>query len=149
MRVRGFHPFSNPQAELPEEVVAWQDWITPDILQADGQSASFFKRKATPKERAPLDAQGSSRELTSGGQTPSLIPPGTIVALGGTDTSATASGPSSSKNILTLNNDVIAEILAASREMPSWKACEMEGTDWSGTAEENIEKYSKIMRTDA
>jgi len=25
--------------------------------------------------------------------------------------------------------------------MPSWKACEVEGTSWTGTAEENIQKY--------
>jgi hypothetical protein len=46
---------------------------------------------------------------------------------------------------LDLNNDVVAEILAASRAMPSWKACEMEGTDWSGTAAENAEKYRPIF----
>lgn len=31
-------------------------------------------------------------------------------------------------------------ILAATRAMPSWKACQMEGASWSGTTEENIEK---------
>jgi len=25
--------------------------------------------------------------------------------------------------------------------MPSWKACQMDGTSWAGTAEENIQKY--------
>jgi len=40
-----------------------------------------------------------------------------------------------------LDADVIAEILAATRAMPSWKACQIEGTNWSGTAEENIQTY--------
>jgi len=43
--------------------------------------------------------------------------------------------------MLALNPDVIADILAATRAMPSWKACQMEGTGWTGTAEENIQKY--------
>jgi hypothetical protein len=34
------------------------------------------------------------------------------------------------------DNDAIAEILAANRSMPSWKACELENTSWDGTAEE-------------
>jgi hypothetical protein len=25
--------------------------------------------------------------------------------------------------------------------MPSWKACQVEGTSWTGTAQENIQKY--------
>jgi len=37
-------------------------------------------------------------------------------------------------------------ILAVSREMPSWKACIIEGTSWEGSAEENIAKYRDIMR---
>ncbi|KAF8338519.1 hypothetical protein F5887DRAFT_982643 [Amanita rubescens] len=48
---------------------------------------------------------------------------------------------SSSQHTLALNADVIADILAATRAMPSWKACQVEGTDWTGTAEENIQKY--------
>ncbi|KAL5531711.1 hypothetical protein ACEPAG_4588 [Sanghuangporus baumii] len=42
---------------------------------------------------------------------------------------------------ITLNADVIAEILAATRASPSWKACQMEGTSWDGTAEGNIQEY--------
>ncbi|KAF9474136.1 hypothetical protein BDN70DRAFT_936897 [Pholiota conissans] len=42
---------------------------------------------------------------------------------------------------LAQNADVIADILTATRESPSWKACRIEGTSWAGTAEENIEKY--------
>jgi hypothetical protein len=55
-------------------------------------------------------------------------------------TTTRAGGPSSDRTLV-LNADVIAEILAATRAMPSWKACVMEGTSWTGTAEENIQKY--------
>jgi hypothetical protein len=40
-----------------------------------------------------------------------------------------------------MNADVIAEILTATHAMPSWKACQVDGTSWTGTAQENIEKY--------
>ena len=40
-----------------------------------------------------------------------------------------------------LNADVIDDILAATYASASWKACQMEGTSWAGTGEENIKKY--------
>lgn len=43
--------------------------------------------------------------------------------------------------MLELNADVVGDILAATYAMPSWKACQMEGTRWTGTGEENIKKY--------
>ena len=49
---------------------------------------------------------------------------------------------------LALNQDVILEILVASRAMPSWKACVVEGTSWEGSAIENIEKYVKTIGVD-
>ena len=39
---------------------------------------------------------------------------------------------------LTFNAYVVVDILAAMHAMPSWKACQIEGTSWTGTAEENI-----------
>jgi len=53
----------------------------------------------------------------------------------------TSADASSGGRTLALDADVIAGILAATRAMPSWKACQMEGTSWTGTAEENIQKY--------
>lgn len=44
-----------------------------------------------------------------------------------------------------LDEDVIAEILAATHAMPSWKDCEG-GKSWTGTAEENIQKYLSSMQ---
>lgn len=46
---------------------------------------------------------------------------------------------------LELNNNAIAKILAAQRELPTWKSCVLEGTSWEGTAEENREKYLAVM----
>ncbi|KAI9461649.1 hypothetical protein BJY52DRAFT_1185469 [Lactarius psammicola] len=50
-------------------------------------------------------------------------------------------GASSGIYALELNADVIVEIVAATRAMPLWMACEEEGTSWTGIAEENTQKY--------
>jgi hypothetical protein len=47
--------------------------------------------------------------------------------------------PSGEHPLEPLNTDLITGIVTATRALPSWKVCE-EGR-WSGTAEENIEKY--------
>ncbi|TFK71442.1 hypothetical protein BDN72DRAFT_869994 [Pluteus cervinus] len=57
-------------------------------------------------------------------------------------------GEPSGRYQITLNDDVINEILAATRAMPSWKACQMEDTRWNGTAEENIQKYVSTIGTE-
>ncbi|KAK1223047.1 hypothetical protein PQX77_014083 [Marasmius sp. AFHP31] len=114
MRVRGFHPFEPTQSDIPDQV-DYQDWIVTDGLQ-DGKGG--FQKDA-PKEKP------SQHQVP----TPLSIPP------------QHGSASSGGRRTLALNNDVIAEILAATRASPSWKACEMEGTSWTGTAEENIEKY--------
>ncbi|KAH9946371.1 uncharacterized protein BXZ73DRAFT_86508 [Epithele typhae] len=38
-------------------------------------------------------------------------------------------------------NDALADILAAQRKMPTWRACVAENTSWDGTADENVQKY--------
>ena len=129
MRVRGFHPFA-PVAPDIDDDSPWQDWIVTDgIFDAEKNS---LKRESPP---VPLGGDNISLQLppqfqTSGG---GGSPPG---------------GASSHKLSLALNADVISEILAATRAMPSWKACEIEGTSWAGTAEENIQKYVTSIGTD-
>lgn len=44
-----------------------------------------------------------------------------------------------------INNAQVERILAASRGLPSWKACIAEGTSWEGTTDENITRYREIM----
>jgi hypothetical protein len=118
MRVRGFHPFEPVSPDIADDV-RWQDWIlSSGVLRADGGS-HYFER-----EERPRDGRDSVFEQPE----PQLLPMNPTNA------------PSGSRG-LALNNDVIAEILAATRAMPSWKACEMEGMSWDGTAEENIKKY--------
>ena len=117
MRVRGYHPFQ-PVSPVVFHDLPWQDWITSDGV-FDETSGSF--------KRARLPGNGND---DNGGSVQSQLP----------TTSAGDTGSSAELKV-ELNSDVIAEILSATRAMPSWKACQMEGSSWTGTAEENTEKY--------
>jgi len=104
-------------------VICWQDWVLSDGVFND--ISSHFKRSRPPRTRPPV------------------LPPQQFQA-----TITSASGASSTERTLALNADVVAEILAATHAMPSWKACVVEGTSWDGTAEENIQKYVSSIGTD-
>jgi len=123
MRVRGFHPFNPVEFSLPSDT-SWQDWVlTAGVYDAE---SGFFIRDA-PDNVIP----------DNGNDQNPMFP---HVAGG---SSMTNTGEN--KMILKLNEDVIRDILMATHAMPSWKACEIEGTSWDGTAEENIKKYSAIV----
>ena len=113
MRVRGFHPFQPVVLTVPDDM-HWQDWILSD--QVFDNTSDSFKRGRPPPNRNSRSARAQ------------LPPHPTTTA-------------SSSQRTVALNTDVIADILAPTRAMPSWKACQVEGTSWIGTAEENIQKY--------
>ena len=113
IRVRGFHPFQPVAPTVPDDIL-WQDWILSG--QVFDNTSNSFKRDSLP----PND-NGRSAEAQLPFHPMTTAP--------------------SSQRTLALNADIIADILAATRAMPSWKACEVEGTSWTGTAEENIQKY--------
>jgi len=116
MRVRGFHPFE-PISPAISHDLSWQDWISLGGV-FDDTTGSF--------NRSPLPDNGNGN---NGDSAQPQLP------------LTSAAGGSSVGLTLELNSDVIAEILSVTRAMPSWKACQMEGTSWTGTAKENIEKY--------
>ncbi|KAL1669831.1 hypothetical protein GGG16DRAFT_60484 [Schizophyllum commune] len=117
-RVRGFQPFSEPSPLLPK-VISWPDWIlSRDILQP-GADGSLFRREGPPR-----------RFYQDKTNRPSPVD---------------INGLSGSKGALALNNDVLAKILAATRESASWKSAVVENTSWDGTAEENVKKYQDIL----
>ena len=117
MRVRGFHPFQPVVPTIPDDM-PWQDWILSD--QVFDNASDSFKRDRPPPNHNHISAQA---------QLP--FHPTTTT--------------SSSQCTPALNADVIADILAATCAMPSWKACQVEGTSWTGTAEENIQKYVSFI----
>lgn len=112
MRVRGFHPFEPTNPAMPTDS-PFQDWILSDGV-FDNVTDSFI-RDSPP----------------GNGNTSGVFQHTTV------NTGDAASG----ERTAALNADVIADILAATRAMPSWKACQIEGTSWTGTAEENMQKY--------
>jgi hypothetical protein len=115
MRVRGFHPFEPTESAMPDDG-PWQDWISLDGV-FDNASGSF-------KRDSPRDNGFSAQSQ------PQFRP--TMMSTG--------DAPSGGRRV-TLNAEVIADILAATCAMPSWKACQVDGTSWTGTAQENIQKY--------
>jgi hypothetical protein len=124
MRVRGFNPFHNASPDLPD-VITWQDWITTSGV-LDGSQSHFHRHSRG------LRGSGSAGPL----QIPSITPINT------------SGGSGSGTRRLELTEDIIAEILAVTHAMPSWKECEMgeEETRWVGTAEENTKKYLSISQ---
>ena len=113
-RVRGCNPFQPLAPTIPAKIL-WQDWIKFD-------KKSGFQRDTPPASPRRKDVYRLTPQRQS-------LP-------------ASTSGAGASTQILpALDNDFIAEILAITRSLPTWKACELENTSWDGTAEENTKKY--------
>ncbi len=87
------------------------------------------------------DTSGSFKREGDGRQVPKSISGTLSDELQFQPMITTAGGPSSGGYSLELNASVVTDILAATRNSASWKACEEEGRSWTGTAEENIQKY--------
>ena len=123
MRVRAFRPFSPLNPAMPSDS-PWQEWIESDGV-LDHVSGSF-KRDNLPDN----SSNGSTSVLPQRQSLPAM-----------TNGSDMCSGE---LPLEPLNMDLIAEIVNATRAMPSWKACIRaceEGSSWTGTAEENIQRY--------
>jgi hypothetical protein len=120
MRVRGFHPFRPTDLDCSDEI-GFQGWIMSRVSVDKSADTFTFKRDLPPVINEDPPAQ-----LQFGPQIPS------------TNTDA---GAGRGTRRIILNNDVVAEILAATRASASWKACVVENTDWTGSAEENTAKY--------
>lgn len=151
MRVRGHHPFQPTQPDVPDEIL-WQDWLSEDnlLLVHPNPTNNFFRRDP----QAPSDDDKNGDDDNGGSN-------GNGGGNGGADTDdtkknrhnlprrrgrsagklGTMAGTSSGTRKLELNAGVIADILAATHAMPSWKACQIENTSWKGTADENIQRY--------
>ena len=119
MRVRGHNPFAPVVHNLPDDIL-WQDWILLDGVF--NNITGSFNRNKPPRNRDSSNSASAQAQLQ--------FQPTTMNA-----------GDTSTGRVVEMNADVISNILADSRAMPSWKACQMEGTSWTGTGEENIEKY--------
>ncbi|TRM66516.1 hypothetical protein BD626DRAFT_545722 [Schizophyllum amplum] len=120
-RVRGHWPFAPVVPDLPQDT-AWQDWIVSSGYLRDPASTDSPLFQRDWPQHDPTSSEASSFHPVSGGP-------------------ATSTG-------LALNDDVVAQILDATRNSLSWKTSVLENTSWEGTAEENIEKYQRVMGDD-
>ncbi|PPQ89448.1 hypothetical protein CVT25_012827 [Psilocybe cyanescens] len=120
MHVRGFHPFQPINPEIGDG--SWQDWIYSDGVF--DELSNSFKQDSPPKDECTHNNSLSTQSQLQ-------FNPSTM----------DQSGASAGVHRIVLNEDVIADILAATHASPSWKACQMEGISWTGTADENTEKY--------
>jgi hypothetical protein len=125
MRVRGFQVFQPIYPNIPHDM-CYQDWVLSDSPgMIDDVSGSFV-------HHVPHNGKGNDDHDDDDNHN---FPVQLQLSM------MSAGGASSDGLTLALNPGVIAEILAVTHTMPSWKACIMEGTSWTGTAEENIQKY--------
>ena len=117
MRDRGIHPFHDTSPNVSNDnAINWQDWIlTSGVL--DNTKSHFYRHGPHGSD--------AFEELP---QMIQIVP--LMTTSGGGKSSASGTHP------LEFNQKVIADILAATHAMPSWRECEIEGTRWTGTAEE-------------
>lgn len=129
-RVRASHPFAPNTYTLPSDI-PWQDWITTEGVF--DESTGRFKTERPP---VPPGGDASSFDVPTLFQLPFGNTPGSASQAEGNTVS------------LALDQNAINDILAATRASLSWKTCQIEGTSWDGTTEENIKKYKEIMGDD-
>ncbi|KIY45925.1 hypothetical protein FISHEDRAFT_48249 [Fistulina hepatica ATCC 64428] len=106
MRVRGFHPFRPVAPEIPADGSLWQDWILLDGV-FNNVSGSFNRDSPPCSGNNSVFAQPQPQFQAA--------------------TTSAGGASSGVRKLPPLTEDVIADILAATRAMPSWKACEEEG----------------------
>ncbi|KAH9980546.1 hypothetical protein BJV74DRAFT_779408 [Russula compacta] len=116
--VRGRN-FYQPTPDV-EVASGWQDWIINDGVVSEGDNGSFAFKRSAPTTGPPAS------------QSTNLPAP------------RTAAPPSGSRTyIMPPTADLVAQLMAAQRTLPSWKSAQMESMSWDGTAEENIKKYAE------
>jgi hypothetical protein len=121
MRVCGYYPLQATPPNLPENIT-WQDWVLTcgvfdNILGCFHRDGLPVNCKNNVEQQLQFQSKSSGDSVPFGAHT------------------------------LELNENAIADILAATHAMPSWKDSQIEGTTWNGTAEENIQKYLSISQT--
>ncbi|KAF8967442.1 hypothetical protein BDZ97DRAFT_1656355 [Flammula alnicola] len=129
MRVRGRWPFllDRDIAEDPESM----DW-----LLASGGGGVAVEDTSPTRTAAPSNILAASGISSGGIEVRDPVDP----------IDPTASQTAKPGRIrISLDSSTIEQILAASRASASWKVCEIEGTSWEGTADENARKYRDIM----
>ena len=107
----------------------WQDWLVDKGVVSENPDGAFTFKRDAPTSRAPAAPTTQSSCLQA---------------------SSTTAGPSGSRTvIMPPTADLVEELMAYQRTMPSWKAWEKETMGWEGTAEENKKKYVENIGVDS
>jgi hypothetical protein len=106
-RVRGFHPFQHAPS-IPAEIT-WQQWIS--LSGVYDNDSGFIHDAADPLQ----DNNNNNIYQQVYQYQPS--------------TSSGGPGGPTERLVLAPNNDIIANILAATHAQPSWRVCEEENTN--------------------
>ena len=122
MRVRGYHPFHDTTPELPD-TIDLQGWITTKGV-LDNTESHFLEYIAARMSAMTFSLSSRVCVPLVDGPAPSLVGQPPVI-----DGICGSPGP-----------------LPGTRASPSWKACVIEGTSWTGSAEENKQKYLSILQ---
>ena len=161
MRVRGLWPYLPYYADRPITLpIQWQEWIdAPGGDGGDGGDGRGGGSDGDGGAESEDDEMGSDLSLTTvlkTGQSgcdsniifrqQQQLPP--IPLLLGSHARPVTSNKNPS--IITFRDPIanpseFEAVMRSARQQPNWKAAQIEGESWEGTAEENISKYQKIM----
>lgn len=111
--------FYQPTPDV-EVTGGWQEWMISEGVVNENDDGSFSFNREAPTSGPPAD-QSLNVEKS----------PATQVA----------STSGSRAMIMPPTDDLIKELMAVQRTMPSWKASQKDAMGWEGTAEENMKKY--------
>ena len=133
VRARAFHPFVDGRFDIPAPI-QFQDWIFKEGYVADDGTLMHKHKSSRPAQIDPT--------ATPMHPVPGLGPAGDSSA---TQTDSQERPGQQPSQLAYIDQADVAKILAATHQMFSWRACMMEGTDWSGTTEQNVQKYNELF----
>ena len=143
MRVRGHWPYLPFFADRPISLpIQFQEWIvdTPGGGHGGDGVIGNIHRKGESKDDLSMttffktggDSNVIYRRFSEQQYTSSTVPQNK------SPTTITFRDPIA-------NPSELEAVMRSARQQPNWKAAQIEGESWDGTAEENISKYQRIM----
>jgi hypothetical protein len=134
MRVCGCWPYLPYFADRPIGLpIQWQDWIVEKEESEDNEMGDDLSLTSTLLKAGQ---SGCDSNITMCAR-PVQVTSNTVPK-NKNPTTITFSNPIA-------NPSELEAVMCSARQEPNWKAAQIEGESWEGTAEANILKYQKIM----
>jgi hypothetical protein len=108
-----------------EVTSGWQEWIIDEGVVNENDDGSFFFNRQAPSSGPPA-GQSLNVQMSPAIQVASTSGYGMVIMLPTTN--------------------LVGELMAVQRTMPSWKVLQREAMGWEGTAEENMKKICREYR---